>query len=254
MAARELTPALLSWASLLDDADWSWVRHAVMRMLVNHVSLRRGLRRPWPLPGQDAYAPTPADLDGPSDRLAVIDVTGWTMAEVADVYQALLQVEPDGGGTLGKSNDRAELGSYYTPDPLAGFLSGFSMQIAVKQVMAEDPSPMALLRIRAIDPACGAGVMLVRTAADLARLYAGRLFNEPEPSDELVDAVLPTIMDFCIYGVDVDEVAVDLTKTALWWTLDGRPDIRWMDRHVICGDVLAGDEPPALADRNGGGQ
>ena len=189
--------------------------HTAARAMVNALATNRGLAPPWDAPVLDL--PTLADVN-----------------EVGEVHQLLLGRQ-DG--------QRGEQGSYYTPDPLAGFLARFVMDIQMSKLGDRHPMDVLLM-----DPACGAGVLLVRAARALtARLVEVELGCRP--TDALVRGLLPHLAADCVFGVDVDPVAVDLTKSALWLESDGVPPITWMDRNVIVGNVLEGDEPPKLAER-----
>ena len=60
------------------------------------------------------------------------------------------------------------------------------------------------------------------------------------------------VAERCIYGVDVNEMAVELAKLSMWlFTMDrGRP-LSFLDHHLKCGNSLLGapldklGEPPA---------
>lgn len=189
--------------------------HAAAHGLVNAIAIDRGLTPPW---------------DAPHDGLPVLaDVNA-----IGDVHQLLL------GGQDAK---RGEQGSYYTPDPLTKFMSRFVLDINLTRLGDRHPLDMLVL-----DPSCGAGAMLVRAARTLAaRLVEIELHREP--TEDLIRGFLPYLAPDCIFGVDIDPVAVDLAKSALWLEANGVPDITWMDRNIICGNTLDGDEPPRLRER-----
>lgn len=188
--------------------------------LVNAIAADRGFAPPWDAP--HVNLPALADVN-----------------EVGEVHQLLL------GGQDAK---RGEQGSYYTPDPLTQFMSRFVMDVQISRLGDRHPLDMLV-----IDPSCGAGVFLVRAARTLtARLIELELGREP--TDELVRGFLPYLAGDCIFGVDIDPVAVDLAKSALWLEANGVPPITWMDRNIICGNTLEGDEPPKLRERQNAAQ
>lgn len=183
--------------------------------LVNAIAAGRGLTPPW---------------EAPHDGLPVLaDVN-----EIGEVHQLLL------GGQDAK---RGEQGSYYTPDPLTQFMSRFVMDVQISRLSDRHPLDMLV-----IDPSCGAGAMLVRAARTLAARLV-ELELGCEPTEDLVRGFLPYVAADCIFGVDIDPVAVDLAKSALWLEANGVPPITWMDRNIICGNTLEGDEPPRLRER-----
>jgi type I restriction-modification system DNA methylase subunit len=115
--------------------------------------------------------------------------------------------------------------------------------------LSRHPDPGNVLQILAVDPSCGAGVFLVACARLIAHRYAERLFGEA--SDLTVAIVMPEVLDQSIFGIDIDPVAVDLAKAALWFEISGEQPITFMDRNIIAGDALAGPEvePPRLRER-----
>lgn len=139
-------------------------------------------------------------------------------------------------------------GVWYTPDPVAQFMGAFSLQITESHMIG--PRPVDVLRTIACDPACGTGIMLVHAARQLAHAYAARLAGG-EPSGDLMFAVLPTIILTCVFGMDIDPVAAELARHALSAETAGAVTPAMLERHIICGNPLEGDSPPAMDDRTG---
>lgn len=175
---------------------------------------------------------------------------------VEDVYQeALCDFDTVGAQELGVTYERLinpgqrrDQGTYYTPDELAHFLAQFSMDLGLNQV---GPEPAQVLRIVALDPACGAGVLLVHAARLLSHAYATRLLNGREPSGDLILAVLPRVILECVFGVDADPVAAGLARLSLSLETAGALTPAMLEQHVVCDSVLEGPGhlPPALQAR-----
>ncbi|MEV2277736.1 N-6 DNA methylase [Nocardiopsis sp. NPDC049922] len=223
-------------------ADWEWVKQALMRQAANLGSARRNLRMPWPLP---PGADVPADAaEGSARLLTDMDLDFTDMGAIGSLYETLLEHDlVDGRVVRSPDPHRRAQGSWYTPPELAAGMCQFTLGAALSQADEHNPGigADAVLAINAYDPACGAGVFLVAAARWLTTTYTARGGD--------ADTALPLVLTECIFGVDIDRVAVDLTRTALWWEIDGRAPITFMDDHVIVGNTLAGDEPPALAER-----
>jgi type II restriction/modification system DNA methylase subunit YeeA len=166
------------------------------------------------------------------------DVSGWGVAELGAFRERLL-----------KEDERASGGVWYTPPELADFMTRFSIAPVLDR-LADATDPASVLDVLALDPACGAGVFLVSAARLIANRYAG-LIAKAEPTDWMVAHVMPEVLSECVFGVDIDPVAVDLAKSALWLEIDGVEPITFMDRNVICGDALDQDSPPKLEERLG---
>lgn len=201
----------------------------VARALVNSIAESRGLPAPWPNTG----AALPDWMDGE-------DVSGWGVAELGAFRERLLT-----------SDARKSGGVWYTPPAVADFMVRFSLDPVIDR-LTEAEDPLDALQVLAVDPACGAGVFLVSGARLIARRYAA-LIAKAEPADWMVAQVMPEVMSECVFGVDIDPVAVDLAKSVLWLEIDGREPITFMDRNVIVGNVLDQDSPPKLEERLGSG-
>jgi hypothetical protein len=160
-------------------------------------------------------------------------------SELGTVYEALMAPA-----------DRRQRAAYYTPQSVAGFMSRFSVDVAMRSL---GPEPWELLRILAIDPACGAGMFLESTAIQIADAYLSRAIGDPaDQLTHLRPKVLPDVILSCIFGVDTDPIAVDLSRLALSLLTAGELSPSDLDRHVTVGNVLEGYLPPAYVEAGGG--
>ena len=79
------------------------------------------------------------------------------------------------------------------------------------------PNPeAAVLNLRVCDPACGSGHFLVAAARRIARRLASVRSGDDEPSPRDVQEALRDVVGCCIYGVDLNTMAVELCKVSLW--------------------------------------
>lgn len=153
--------------------------------------------------------------------------------QLGAVYEAIQPME-----------GRKRTGVFYTPREVARFMGRVSLEQAIRSL---GPEPSQLLRIKVVDPACGCGILLTEAAQVLATHYAGRLFGG-QPDETRVMAVLPTVILWCIFGVDLDPVSAELTRVALSLETAGVLPAEALNRHIVAGNTLAGDMPPALDD------
>ena len=144
--------------------------------------------------------------------------------------------------------ERSAGGVFYTPEPVARAMTTFALEQAIRQDGSADPQ--RILRIVACDPSCGCGVFLAAAARLLATQYAGRLFGR-QPSAAQVFAVMPTVVMWCIFGIDIDPVAVELARVAVSIETGGTIPPHALLRHIVCGNPLDGDSPPAMEERLG---
>jgi SAM-dependent methyltransferase len=196
----------------------------IARTVVNRVAVARGLPAPWP----ESDAELPA-------WLAKADVSSWGVVELGEMR---LRLAP--------KRQRDKHGMVYTPIEVVDFMVRSSMQAAGLGRLAGDP--WALDHITIVDPACGPGIYLIHGARYVARWYATQLFG-PDPDDRLVRAVLPTVMTECLYGIDLDPVAVDLARAVCWLEIDGSLPITFMDDNIAIGDTFLDEMPPKLDKR-----
>lgn len=185
------------------------------------------------------------------NRLTPVNWRDMETEELGSVYESLLELTPrlngDGltfkfaEGAETKGNSRKTTGSYYTPDSLVQALLDSALDPVLEKIEAESENPAeALLSVSAIDPACGSGHFLLaaarRIAGRIARLRAGGVASAEDYRHALRDAVRN-----CIYGVDRNPMAVELTKVALWIeTVEPGKPLGFLDANIRCGDALLG--------------
>ena len=191
-----------------------------------------------------------------SGALAPVDYRNMGSEEIGSVYESLLELVPEidiparrfdfAGLTSDAStqgNIRKTTGSYYTPDSLVQELIKSALDPVIDQRLAESPhNPSeALLSIRVIDPACGSGHFLLAAARRLAERLAALQASDGVVRPEDYRHALHKVISHCIYGVDKNPMALELTRTALW--LEGYEEgkaLSFLDHHLQCGDALIG--------------
>ncbi|MEV5865236.1 DNA methyltransferase [Streptomyces tendae] len=208
--------------------------------------------------------------DGSSGRWRAVDYRHLDAEELGSVYESLLELEPkysaaDRTFTLIEvaGNTRKTTGSYYTPSSLIECLLNSSLDPVIEDAMkrgeeaaarsgAADPSDAIvneLLSLTVCDPACGSGHFLVAAARRIAKRVAAVRERNPEPTLNAVRHALHEVVARCIYGVDLNPMAVDLAKVSLWLEAlePGRP-LSFLDAHVKQGNGLIGATPKLLQD------
>jgi len=179
--------------------------------------------------------------------------------ELGSVYESLLELVPQitkdgrqfafatGGET--KGNARKTTGSYYTPDSLVQVLLDSALEPVVKDTIAKNPERAveALLGLSIVDPACGSGHFLLAAARRLAAHVARLQVNGTPAADEYRHA-LRQVVGRCIYGVDLNPMAVELCKVSLWMEAvePGLP-LTFLNSHIQYGNALLGTTPELMA-------
>ncbi len=143
---------------------------------------------------------------------------------------------------------RKTTGSYYTKHALIDELIKSALKPVVerKLVNASDKE-QALLSIKVCDPACGSGAFLIAANNYLAKELAKLRTKQVEPSDKEARRAKRDVLQHCIYGVDLNTMAVELAKISLWINscIEDMP-LNFLDHHVKCGNSLIGALPELI--------
>lgn len=181
-------------------------------------------------------------------------------------------VYPAGAFIVTTGSDRRETGTHYTPKSLTEAIVAETLTpIAYVGPAQGTPrtdwalkSPAELLELKICDPAMGSGAFLVQTCRWLAdRLVEswaqaeaqgravgidGRVVDadasiEPLPRDTEARTIVARrlIAERCLYGVDLNPLAVELAKLSIWLvTLAKDRPFGFLDHNLRCGDSLLG--------------
>jgi hypothetical protein len=190
-----------------------------------------------------------------------VNYAALDVEELGSVYESLLDNAPqvvwDGGKwvlSFARSAERKKTGSYYTPEELVALVLKEALDPVVERKLkeaGEDPKAQeeALLSLKVIDPAAGSGHFLLGAARRLGRRLAQIRTGEEEPSPEAYRQAVRDVVRNCLYAVDLNPLAVELCRVALWMEshVPGRP-LSFLDHRVKVGNSLVGVlDPGALA-------
>jgi Alw26I/Eco31I/Esp3I family type II restriction m6 adenine DNA methyltransferase len=152
----------------------------------------------------------------------------------------------------GKESKRKSSGSYYTPDYIVQYIVENTLGPLVRGENREGDKQNVplnadeILNLKVLDPAMGSGHFLVAATEYLARAYGQALIREGRDSDgAMSDAEFirykRMVAERCIYGVDINPMAVELAKLSLWlFTMDPQRPLSFLDHHLKCGNALIG--------------
>ncbi len=173
--------------------------------------------------------------------------------EFGSVYESLLELRPQHVQaerfTLATSagNERKTTGAYYTPDSLVQCLLDSALDPLLVRCREQLDPEAALLELKVCDPACGSGHFLVAAAHRIAKALAQVRSGDDEPSPTARREAMRDVVQRCIYGVDLSEMAVELCKVNLWLEAQA-PDLplAFLDAHVQQGNSLLGTTPELI--------
>ena len=186
-----------------------------------------------------------------------------------DKDRGYLAVFPAGSRYVTRSHRRAATGTHYTPRGLAEEVAEGALQPLAYRPGPLETSDQSAWRIRpssqikelkVADIAMGSGAFLVAACRYLAdRLIeawlaegdaeavamqlhrtAGRLGADAE-ADELLLKARREITEHCLYGVDINPLAVEMAKLSMWLiTMDRERPFGFLDDRLKAGDSLLG--------------
>lgn len=181
-------------------------------------------------------------------QLVRVSYAALNVEEFGSVYEGLLEIQPlfltGGNGAefaFAQGDQRAITGSHYTPDELVQPLIKHSLDYLIAdRLKAADPAG-ALLDLRVTDVACGSGHILLAAARRIGTELAIVRTGEEQPSPTALRAAIRDVIRECIYGVDLNPLAVELCKVALWLEahIPGEP-LNFLDHHIKCGSAIVG--------------
>jgi len=186
-----------------------------------------------------------------------VNYSALDVEELGSVYESLLDYQPvlqpgDKGLVfeLRIGAERKSTGSYYTRPELvhelveSALVPVMEYHIAEaekasegKNLVEEQKAKIAtILNLTVCDPACGSGHFLLAAARRLGKELARIRTGEDEPRPEDFHLAVRDVISHCVYGVDLNPLAVDLCKLALWleghWS--GKP-LSFLDHRIRCG-------------------
>ena len=177
---------------------------------------------------------------------------------IADVHAALDSVidkeatpdlVPKAAMVLQPSPERRRSGSHFTPPNLTKPIVEKALEPVLGQIQRLNGGPLRpeqILDIKVCDPAVGSGAFLVESCRYLAdeliiawRTESG--FQELASSDDELALARRKVALSCLYGVDRNPVAVDLTKLSLCLlTLSRDDELPFFDHAIRHGDSMVG--------------
>jgi len=189
-----------------------------------------------------ALSTRPSRARGGRERITYGDLG---VEQLGAVYETLLDYEPrataSGVELRAHAGVRKATGTFYTPQAVADALVRRTLAPLVRGRDAD-----AILRLRIVDPSMGSGAFLVAACRFLADAYEAALVaagaREAHEIDEAERARFRRrVAERCIYGVDVNPMAVQLARLSLWLaTLAADRPLTFLDHRLMTGDSLAG--------------
>jgi predicted type IV restriction endonuclease/tRNA1(Val) A37 N6-methylase TrmN6 len=151
----------------------------------------------------------------------------------------------------GGTGKRKKMGIYYTPSYIVDYIVKNTVGEYIKNKTIDE-----ILEVNIVDPACGSGSFLIRAFKEVCdkieellkdKQFSGRWSDFKSYNNRLTFSQKVSILKNCIYGVDLDEKAVELARLNLMLkTLEGEgPDTKSARLpelvQIKCGNSLIDD-------------
>lgn len=171
--------------------------------------------------------------------------------EFGSVYQGLLEYEPQITAINGRlifafvaGDERSRTGSHYTPEELVQPLLKHSLDYLITDALKRPgvaDKESALLALRVCDVACGSGHILLAAARRIGNALALLRTGDDQPGPAAFREAVRDVIRHCIYGMDLNPLAVELCKVALWLEahVPGQP-LSFLDHRIHCGNAIVG--------------
>jgi hypothetical protein len=209
-----------------------------------------------------------------------VDFADLSVQQLGSIYEGLLEHHfAREGGKLVLKTDKAErkaTGTYYTPDYIVKYIVEQTLTPLLQEIEQREPVRAAraageqdnsfadaVLKLNICDPAMGSGHFLVEATTFLAdhivyhpttRFQAELVKGESQEEAEIAHW-RRRVVESCVYGVDLNPLAVELAKLSLWLTtISADQPLNFLDHHLRCGNSLVGarlDQLGALPQKKG---
>jgi type I restriction-modification system DNA methylase subunit len=155
-------------------------------------------------------------------------VKGLKLVDHFKVKEGDLFFSPD-------NKERKLTGAYYTPDYVVQEILSNTLGKSIKDLDSNE-----MLGLKICDPAMGSGHFLSGAIDYLVKAYREKRSDELlEDIEEPVVSTARTIVENCIYGVDINPRAVKLAKMSLWLVSAQKGQkLEELDDQLKCGDSL----------------
>jgi hypothetical protein len=205
----------------------------------------------------------PPKPNEPALPIQTVDFGDLRVQQLGSIYEGLLEHHfvRNAEGRLELKTDKAErkaTGTYYTPDYIVKYIVEQTLTPLLDEIERSEPVKAArgavrqdnsfanaVVGLNVCDPAMGSGHFLVEATTVLADCIAAhpttRRLHEKSKDEEELAYWRRRVVEACIYGVDLNPLAVELAKLSLWLTcIASDQPLNFLDHHLRPGNSLIG--------------
>jgi len=184
-----------------------------------------------------------------------LDYAALETIHLGAIYERLLEyrlsIHNNKISSLTDAKERKASGSYYTPKPIVDHIVRHTIGPLIENCLKTSPTQETALgkifSLKILDPAMGSGHFLVGATNYMAK----RICEIENNTDEqhYVERKRDVVRQ-CIYGVDLNPLAVDLAMVTLWLeTLSSEKPLSFLSAHLKCGNSLVGSTIDSIFDK-----
>lgn len=174
------------------------------------------------------------------DNLQFIDYKILSPDHLGSLFEGLLEFSLVSNGKeielVNTKGDRKSTGSYYTPDYLVNHIVEETLCKLVK-----GKSPVEITKLKILDPSMGSGHFLLGIVK-----YLENSIVEIQDSDKKIcgaiefDKIRKEVLHCCVFGVDINPLATQLSKFSLWiYTSQKGDELEPLSDQLIAADSLS---------------
>ena len=190
-----------------------------------------------------------------------VDYADLSVQQLGSIYEGLLEhhfVRENGKVKLTTDKgERKATGTYYTPDYIVKYIVENTLGPLLAEIEKlpdvragrENSFAAEVLKLNICDPAMGSGHFLVEATIYLAdhivyhptTKFQAEFSKGVSQEETELSHWRRRVVETCIYGVDLNPLAVELAKLSLWLTtISSDQPLNFLDHHLRCGNSLIG--------------
>lgn len=182
-------------------------------------------------------------LKGKDGRWRFVDYKRLSSDHVGSIFEGLLEFSLIRSGSefalVNSSGERKTTGAYYTPDYIVDYIVTQTLEPLLKNKTAK-----GILEIKCADIAMGSGHFLLGVVRHLEERILEILATKDEPGIDPTE-VRWLVLHNCVYGYDINPLAVELAKFSLWmYTARAGYQLEPLEDQLACRNSLS--DPKSL--------
>ena len=177
-----------------------------------------------------------------------LDYSALETRHLGSIYEHLLEyhlvIDGKKIAALPNARDRKMSGSYYTPQHIVDYIVKNSIGPLIDNIIKKNNNTVEqiekILELNILDPAMGSGHFLIGATNYIANRICELECKKEIPEQRFVERKRDVVRR-CVYGVDLNPLAVDLAQVSLWLeTLSSEKPLSFLRAHLRSGNSLIG--------------